>query len=420
MKKSIFLLSVILLYICTVECQWNLQSSPVTVNLHGVYFTSPSNGWAVGQYGTIIHTTNGGINWTVLIPSPASSNVNKVAFIDSLHGYIVGDGNTILTTSDGGASWQYMNDGNYYMTHYYDLILSKSGYKAWFVGGRDFNNLSIIVGMNGKFVSPQVIGFAGRIVGIDFINEMTGWAAGMHGIILKTTNGGTWWNQQASGISMADTGFNGIRFFNSEIGLAVSDHGVIQKSLDGGTSWKNIRRGDEILFRVTLLSDSIAYVVGSNNTILLSTDQGESWQTQSTPLQSSATFQDIFFINRNEGWIVGAGGAILHTTDGGVTAVHQEIHTLPQEFSLKQCYPNPFNPSTTIEYNVPHESYIILKIYDVIGREVQTLFEGTKEAGDYSQVWNTDNIVSGVYFYRLSAKSSQGNYSAERKMILIK
>ena len=70
------------------------------------------------------------------------------------------------------------------------------------------------------------------------------------------------------------------------------------------------------------------------------------------------------------------------------------------EYALEKNYPNPFNPSTTIRYQIPNTGYITLKVYDMLGREVATLVDGVKESGSYTAVFNAENLASGVYFAR--------------------
>ena len=98
-----------------------------------------------------------------------------------------------------------------------------------------------------------------------------------------------------------------------------------------------------------------------------------------------------------------------------ITRVKQ-TNNLPSKFSLSQNYPNPFNPTTTIEYQIPDASFVTLKIYDVLGREVATLVNEEKPAGKYSVNFNLPNFSSGVYFYKLTA----GNYVQIKKMVLLK
>ncbi len=94
---------------------------------------------------------------------------------------------------------------------------------------------------------------------------------------------------------------------------------------------------------------------------------------------------------------------------------------LPQTFSLSQNFPNPFNPETKIKYSLTSKSYIKLVIYDILGRRVKTLAQGTAEAGEYTVRWNGvdengSSVASGMYFYRLLANGQ----SFARKMTLLK
>ncbi len=75
---------------------------------------------------------------------------------------------------------------------------------------------------------------------------------------------------------------------------------------------------------------------------------------------------------------------------------------LPDVLSLKQNYPNPFNPSTTIKYSLPERSHVDLRIFNILGQEVETLVDNTKPAGEYEITWQAGNVASGIYFYRLS------------------
>ena len=90
--------------------------------------------------------------------------------------------------------------------------------------------------------------------------------------------------------------------------------------------------------------------------------------------------------------------------------------TSPIKYELRQNYPNPFNPVTTISYQLPLSSHVILKVFDILGREVATLVHGRKEAGQYSIRWDASAMPSGMYFYYLQS----GNYSKTNNMVLIK
>jgi hypothetical protein len=103
------------------------------------------------------------------------------------------------------------------------------------------------------------------------------------------------------------------------------------------------------------------------------------------------------------------------------SVIEAEIE-IPQYFNLKQNFPNPFNPSTTIRYSIKSESLVKLTIYNSIGEIVETLVEQQQPSGSYDIVWNAKDLASGIYIYRLVATSSAGNenYAATNKMQLLK
>ncbi len=100
----------------------------------------------------------------------------------------------------------------------------------------------------------------------------------------------------------------------------------------------------------------------------------------------------------------------------GIVDVNDNINNLPKEFSLNQNYPNPFNPSTVISYQLPVNSKVMLKVYDVIGKEVATLVNNEQEAGNHTAQFNAKGMSSGMYFYKIEA----GNFVQVKKMILLK
>jgi len=94
-----------------------------------------------------------------------------------------------------------------------------------------------------------------------------------------------------------------------------------------------------------------------------------------------------------------------------------EVQTAtPKAFTLLQNYPNPFNPSTTIAYAIPQAGVVTLKIYDVLGREVSTLINEKKPAGNYTISCDARHLSSGIYFYKLQA----GSFVQTKKMLLVK
>ena len=108
--------------------------------------------------------------------------------------------------------------------------------------------------------------------------------------------------------------------------------------------------------------------------------------------------------------------AFMQPVSALVNGVHRSGNELPKSFSLAQNYPDPFNPTTTIGYQLPKDSHVILKVYDVLGREVQTLVDAQESAGSHLVTFDGTRVASGVYYYRMEA----GSFSAMRKFVLMK
>ena len=90
---------------------------------------------------------------------------------------------------------------------------------------------------------------------------------------------------------------------------------------------------------------------------------------------------------------------------------------LPKEFALYQNYPNPFNPSTTIKYELPKEASVILKVYNILGQDVETLVNSVQLAGRYEIVWNASGLASGFYICRIETGSG---FVSVKKLVLLK
>jgi len=103
-----------------------------------------------------------------------------------------------------------------------------------------------------------------------------------------------------------------------------------------------------------------------------------------------------------------------------VTGVNEPAASLPLTFSLLQNYPNPFNPSTSISYQLAGTSFVTLKVFDVLGREAATLVNQVLPAGSHMTRWDASALPSGVYFYRIDARSSTQSFSTTKKMLLLK
>jgi hypothetical protein len=116
------------------------------------------------------------------------------------------------------------------------------------------------------------------------------------------------------------------------------------------------------------------------------------------------------------GWKDTLTGAIINGVRYGNPSVGVTENILTTNYSLSQNYPNPFNSSTNIFFTLPKETFVKLKVYDMLGKEISTLLNDRLQAGRHNTYWNAGKYPSGVYYYRLAA----GNYIETKKMILMR
>jgi hypothetical protein len=143
-------------------------------------------------------------------------------------------------------------------------------------------------------------------------------------------------------------------------------------------------------------------LVNSNGTVNL-------WTTDAPADSHSVEWGTFYHDNQHTG--------NYHFRPRVTTGVKEHTQaTLPASFQLLQNYPNPFNPSTTISFSIAHSSFVILKVYDLLGREVATLAEKEMQPGTHTVSWDATGFSSGVYFYRMRS----GSFTQTRKLILMR
>ncbi|MBE0570942.1 MAG: T9SS type A sorting domain-containing protein, partial [Ignavibacteriaceae bacterium] len=426
--KHILFFFLLLTQICF--AQWYQQNSGTTKNLNAVHFVDANNGCAVGDSGTIIHTTNAGVSWETQT-SGTTNGLSDIQFIDANTGWAVGSSGIILKTTNGGAEWVLQAIGDSLILNAICFINDSIGWVVGWSHNGSIGYIPIILktangGINWIF---QLAPSGWPINDVYFIDANIGFIAGGmecgdggDGVILKTTNGGDIWVEQTAqssicwyGISFSDEQ-NGIIVGNRRAALAGA--GIIFRTTDGGINWllafeePMAGANDIAINSVTFLDFSHAWAVEgppsyypAPGKILFSSDAGINWFSQG---EFQNSLQSVCFSNSSTGWVVGQSGIILQTTNGGVTFTDNELPK-PTDFILEQNYPNPFNPSTTIKFQIPEQSFVTIKVYDVLGNEIATLVNEYKPAGTYEVEFNTSSInhipSSGIYFYQLKAGS---------------
>jgi hypothetical protein len=186
-------------------------------------------------------------------------------------------------------------------------------------------------------------------------------------------------------------------------------------SSNGGSSWAykgfNTRE-------ITAIEgyDDIVFVGASDfftGSVFVSTNRGNTWSDYGDGLPNNTLFKLAIVDTVLFSGLYGYGA---WNTSAIVTEVQNSYYPLPTDFLLYQNYPNPFNPSTKIRYSVPQTSNVIMKVFDVLGNEIETLIDEEKNTGTYEITWFADNLPSGIYFYRLQADS----FVESKKMVLLK
>jgi hypothetical protein len=261
------------------------------------------------------------------------------------------------------------------------------------------------------------------------------YTCGSNGKILKSTNNGNYWISHATPTSQ---NLNSIHFFNREIGIAVGDSGTILFTSNGGTSTVNnaplpfsliyppdedvkpVMRSIGFMWQkaVDQDGDPVEY------TVLISEDSCDSWKsygpTQDTILQihSPAQIPGRYFwmVIANDGMLATPSSRIFTFTIYTLSDAEEDEANTPGEFALYKNYPNPFNPTTRIKYELPEESEVQLIIYNALGEKAAELVNEFQKAGRYETEWNAVDFTSGIYFCSIKA----GNFSAVQKLVLVK
>ena len=408
---------------------WTLLFFTNPTSITGMYFDN-DKGFAMTRSGDFYVSNDGtGQSWEYL-SNTGLNEANSMYFFNSTTGVILEENQEIVKTTDGGQTWR--------------IVLS-----------------------------PIPYGSRNKLGGITFGDATTGYAwfslndyAEYH--VFKSTDAGETWNQVMLATGPGYMQGN-LVFFDANTGVLLGPSNYKMRTTDGGQTWDTanvnnfpsylVNKGFEDVARI---SDTKAVAVG-DNFICMTTDKGLNWNYIDHKINDiDSSFYVVEFSGPDTGYIGCFNGVGLRTTDGGFTwqesdslknkyylyacAINKDGSVFfgtslgyilgdlsltgiqtgkgtsgPDKYTLSQNYPNPFNPITRIEYTIPNNergnnSFVQLKIYDLLGREVRTLVNNYQKAGSYRVDFNGANLPSGVYFYRLQA----GNYIQTRKLILMK
>ena len=299
--------------------QWFPVSSGTTNNLNGAYLLDSGPGFAVGDAGTILKTTDAGATW-VPLTSGTARTLHDVYLFNPDEGVAVGEHGLILRTTDGGAVWQRVASG-----------VQDSLRSVFFSGvngicGGDSQTILYSTDSGASWQIGQTGFFGGGFLGAHMLSPSIGFVAGQNSIfqplVGNTTDGGVSWNFHAFYFDNNEGGCTDVRFLDVNTGvvsgIVFDGRGAIARTTDGGINWSTLffdQAIEGVDFPVTNASN-IGFAVGWSGRILHTNDSGVTWneQTSGTP----TNLNDVSVVTDGlTGIAVGESGIILRTTNGG-------------------------------------------------------------------------------------------------------
>ena len=288
--------------------------SQIVEDLYDTQFIDANEGWAVGVFGAVYHTTDGGKHWQ-LQSTPSTQHLYGVSFTDVKNGWAVGRSGEVLATSDGGASWVKQQSNT--QKHLFDVKFLDPQ-QGWAIG--DWG-LVIHTVDGGATWQDRSIGEDQILYAIDFTDHDNGWMVGEFGSIRHTTDAGnTWVKQQVA----TQKTFFGVTAVSKEKAWAVGIDGLVTRTKDGGTTWEIQQGQSEVasfeqlgfaemlknpgLYDIKIRGDK-GYIVGDIGNVLVTEDGGETWAKSLLPGEwRLAWIRGLSVLPSGEGMLVGASG----------------------------------------------------------------------------------------------------------------
>lgn len=417
------------LFYSTLTAQWIDVSITTSPNL--------GNGWAIdalddqtalASYGSVYLTENGGQSWVAILDNTnGEGDASDVVMLDQNKFRIVTMHGKIKLTDDAGSTWEtvFYDSSKTEFMNYIEFFDDLNGVAMGDAVSGDSTNTPLFLhttdgGYNwfeyGQNTLYKASSYRGKRP-IDFVNKYLGYFIpfGPQKGIFKTLDGGLTWVKNEIKVN---SGYGCVKFYDEHFGVAqlFTDEpspGGMYTTNDGGSSWESgVGLG---------VVDHIAFVSNRPNEVFVLSNAGVNFSSDSgktfSGIEEFAEYDpsDMVFTDENTAWILFGKGIIYKITNySGITSVVED--GLPEPYQLSQNYPNPFNPTTIISYSLPEQTRVTIKIYDIIGKEVKTLVNTTKNAGDYTESFNGGNLSSGIYFYTLKTNK----FVETKKMILLK
>lgn len=354
------------------NAQEKISNLPSNVNVFCIKFLNATTGIAT-SFGALVKTTNAGDTWTVM-PSFTTGRIFDIYFFSETE--------ILAVTSDPGI-WKTTN------------------------GGLNWTN---------RIQSTQL-----RLTSLSFIGDIGVASEYYWGTMPRSTDRGNTWQIPSSGTNWSayhSTQVNGKIYLAGSFQNITPQRAMILTSTNLGVNWQETQFPlDVTRFSSIAFLNSQGFAVGYKNdgdidsARAYKTSDGVNWQRyQIAPFRNKL---HTVVCNNNSVYIGADHGWIYWEQIVGINPISTEI---PTGFELQQNYPNPFNPTTKINFSLPKSGYVSLVVYDINGKEVETLVHEFVLAGEYSVNFDASQIPSGMYFYSLVSEQN----SATKKMILVK
>jgi hypothetical protein len=217
--------------------------------------------------------------------------------------------------------------------------------------------------------------------------------------------------------------------FYSVVGVARSPSGKgpmlyvgangVWRSSDNGTTWTVKSTGLSVtnpaIRKLAVAPDGTLFAFGNGGELFCTKNDGDIWMNASSGLPVAGTLADIAFDALGHAYVADANG-VYKSTEIFTGVQVDDAREMPKRYVLAQNFPNPFNPTTVINYELPVVSEVKLIVYDILGRQKAVLVDDRKGPGRYEERFDASDLASGVYFYRIQA----GSFSQTRKLLLLR
>ncbi|MDH3269051.1 MAG: YCF48-related protein, partial [Ignavibacteria bacterium] len=392
-----------------------LDIKGVTVHSNGDLFVQPFAG--------LLHSSDGGASWSDRSPEVSGAQFEISACSENkLNGnIIIGGPNTLQKSTDFGNYWLEIGGSIFNLLAISGISTNNTGHIFVSTNGGVYRSTDDGANWDQVYTSSASNVFTapnGYVYTVSFI------PAGLY----RSTDNGDNWEHLTNGIGNGVTELT-IASDNTIYGV---DGNGIHRSDDLGDSWvtadNGIPKGSNGLYMFTvyaMATNSAGYIFASikyldaqdmtRYDIFRSLNKGNNWSTLSNGLMGAFTFANDISVDSDDFAYLGATNGVyrsLYATD----VPREENKSIPVTFNLEQNFPNPFNPNTKVQYSVPIRSIVVIKIFDILGDEIETLVNEEKAVGSYEITWYADDLPSGVYFYQLKA----GPFVETKKMVLMK